>query len=440
MRCVKAKLSDSCVFNSRSKTGRGAGRSRNVSEASEGPPSKDKEIPTCSLPGMSTFTLAGVGPASTEPSSSDHLTALATADPLPMLDLDDNPFNSAAVSIEGSIPDFWQDNTTSMDTFSLDDFLDQSPALLPDVDKSVFTDNSGIHPQQLELINNIKMLLPIYNTTYPDVQGLVSSPSDIAPFGHPELDMFSEDKTDPLLHFIGVLTEMSSYEGRLSKLSGSMFHDYPIGDAIFLSHRFYDILLDNKATTSTNSASRMSTPTFLLSISCFITLGRIYSAIFDHLREYILQMPELQSTQHYANFAHPSLGADIRLYRGLKLRQLQPICLCSSWDPVKKAVSMLLDTLRSAEGLLGLPADLRIVEPPGTEGQNEQASVADTKDASKIPFADEDCVDLFAHGSLHKTVKRQAVQLRGKIKAAQQLLNEPCKHASDGTRNICSVC
>jgi hypothetical protein len=414
-------LSDSCVFNSRSKTGRGAARSKKVSDVGEGSPSKDKVMPTSSLPGMSTFTLTGVGPAVAESSKPDHLTAVPSADTLPMLDLDDNPLSSATASIEGSISDFWQDNTSTLDTFSMEDFLDQSPALLSDLDKSGSTDDAGTHPQQIDFTNGISMLFPIDNTTYSDFQGLASSPSDIAPLGHPEVDMFSEDRPDPLMHFIVLLTEMSSYEGQLSKLSGSTFHDYPIGDALFLSHRFYDILLDS---------SRNTSPTFLLSVSCFTTLIRIYSAIFDHLREHILQMPEVQSTQHFADSAHPFLGADIHIYRGLKLRQLQPICLCSSWDPVKKAVSMLLDTLRSAEGLLGLPVDLRVVDPPGTEGDIEQTLAADTKGTEKIASVEEDSVDLLAHGSLYKTVKKQAEQLRGKIKAAYKLLNESCKHRS----------
>lgn len=388
-------------------------------------------MPTSSLPGMSTFTLAGVGPAFAESSNPDHLTALSTADTLPMLDLDDNSLNSAAVSIEGSISDFWQDNTTTLDTISLENFLDQSPALLSDLDKSGSTDDAGIRPQQIDLIDGIRMLFPMDNTAHSDFQGLASSPSDIAPLGHPEPDMFSEDRPDPLMHFVVLLNEMSSYEGRLSKLSGSMFYYYPIGDAIFLSHRFYDLLLDNNRNTSPDPTSRMGTPSFLLSVSCFITLARIYSAIFDHLCEYILQLPELQSAQHFADSSHPPLGADIHLYRGLKLCQLQPICLCSSWDPVKKAVSMLLDTLRSAEGLLGLPADLRIVDPLGTEGQIKQTWATDTKSTEKTALAEEDSADLLDHGSLYKTVKKQAMQLRGKIKAAHNLLQEePCKHRS----------
>jgi hypothetical protein len=88
-------------------------------------------------------------------------------------------------------------------------------------------------------------------------------------------------------------------------------------------------------------------------------------------------MPEVQPTQHFADPAHHQLGTDINLYRGLKLLQLHPICLCSSWDPMKKAVSVLLGTLRSAEGLLGLPLDLRIVDPSGIEGQILKTSGTD---------------------------------------------------------------
>ncbi|KAI8933004.1 hypothetical protein NX059_009653 [Plenodomus lindquistii] len=282
-----------------------------------------------SLPGVSKFTLAGVSPAFAESSNSEPLTALLITQALPMLDLDDNSLSSATVSGNSSISDFWQDNTTTPDTFSLDDFLDQSPALLS-MDKSGFTDDEGGCPKSVDLVNGIQMLFPWENTADSDFQGLASSPSDIAHLGHPQLDMFSKNQPHPLMRFIFLLTEMSSYEGRLLKLSSSMFHDYPIGDAIFLSHRFYGILLDHNRNTCISPTSRTSTSDFLLSVSCFVTLARIYSTIFDHLREYILQLGKASPTQSFTESKQYPLEADIHLYRGLKLSQLQPICLCIS--------------------------------------------------------------------------------------------------------------
>ena len=432
LRCVKAKLPDLCVFNLRSKTGRGASRSRKLSENGQGSASKDREkSSSSSLPGMSTFALTGVAPTFTEPSTSEHPTALPTTETLTMLDLDHVPLSSATVNVESVIPDYWQDNTTTLNTFSLDDFLDQSPSQLSDLDNYGSTDE-GSCPQPM---NVTQTLFSAGSTAKLGFQDLALPPPNTASLGHHQLDGFPDDRTDLLMHFVVLLTEMSSYESRLSKISGSMFHDYPIGDAIFLSHRFYDILLDNNnnnnnRNTFSSPTSRISTPDFLLSSSCFVTLVRIYSIIFDHLREYILQRPEMRSPQAFTEPPHSSLGADIHLYRGLKLLQLQPICFCSGWDPVKKAVSMLLDTLRSAEGLLGLPADSRIVDPPGTESQNEQTSPIDTNGTENTALVEEDSFDLSAHDSLYKMVRKQAVQLRAKIKTTHNLLEELCKHGS----------
>ena len=97
---------------------------------------------------------------------------------------------------------------------------------------------------------------------------------------------------------------------------------------------------------------------------------------------------------------------------------------------------MLLDTLRSAEGLLGLPADSRIVDPLGTEGQIEQLPATETTGTEKMELVEEDAMDPSAHDSLYKMVKNQTMQLRGKIKATHKLLEEPCKQRSSAPPNF----
>ena len=215
---------------------------------------------------------------------------------------------------------------------------------------------------------------------------------------------------------------MSPYESRLSKLSGGELHNYPIGDALFFSHRFYAILSDYNHLPPTDSISRLSTPTMLVALSCFMTLTRIYSHIFGYLHDQLSGMLEAHSAHESKNCAYPSMGADIHSYRGLRLSQLQPICLCASWDPTKKAVSMLLTSLGGAEGWLGLPPDVRIMAISGTKAQGEQTSRLEGIGGKKTVLFEEGSMAALMNGRLYKTMEKQAKELRGKIEEIERLL------------------
>ncbi|OCK74289.1 hypothetical protein K432DRAFT_409989 [Lepidopterella palustris CBS 459.81] len=143
-RCVRTKVSESCVFSSRSKTGR-TGRCRKLSGNAESPPqvsSKDKDASMPVLLGMSTFALSGSFSSSPEAVTLDPLGLLSEKNSPPMLSLDDNTV-AVDCAPEGSMSDFWQHDTGVLDKFSLDDFLQQPSNFLSGSNQSAFMDDNS---------------------------------------------------------------------------------------------------------------------------------------------------------------------------------------------------------------------------------------------------------------------------------------------------------
>ncbi|PVH93337.1 hypothetical protein DM02DRAFT_619338 [Periconia macrospinosa] len=424
-RCVKARLSGSCIFNPRSKTGRGVGRSRKPSDFGESSPdelSKEKETSMSTLPGMSTFTLANPGQTLVETTDADRwTTASVTADIPPTLDMDDYP--AAGASAQRSLRDSRQNHTTDPDMFSLADFMSHSSGLFSNLQNAEFTEDNGICLQQTEFSNSTSTISPTNKSIHPGLLGLDSPLPEITHLDQFHLDVISNDRPDQLLNLRALLNEMSSYQKHLEDRSEGPLYDYPIGDAIFLSCRFHDMLLDSKH-PSTESTSRTTTPVLLLNFSCFLTLMQIYSVIFNHLHDSIRRLPGEHLVRQLPHSTFATLGSDVHLYRGLRLRQLQPFCLCSSWDPIKKSISMSLDRLRSAETLLNIPANLRTVHHENHDDQCEQACATGANLAQTSAPANKDCLGLLGNGGLYKTVKEQAVHLRGRIKRYNQIAQE----------------
>jgi hypothetical protein len=137
--------------------------------------------------------------------------------------------------------------------------------------------------------------------------------------------------------------------------------NYSIGDALFFSHLFRAFL-----TSLLGSAiSNLGTLTALLALSCFLTLNRIYSAIFRYLKGSLVRVPN--------NITSPDGLADFRSYRGLRLDQLHLIYFRSEGELIKNVVSMLLESLGAAEDCLDLPPGIRVtnaVRKPMSEGRN----------------------------------------------------------------------
>ncbi|KAL9127161.1 MAG: hypothetical protein Q9217_003914 [Psora testacea] len=423
-RCVSAKVSELCVFGPRSRTGR-TGRCRKLSSNVESRPGmsrKDKETSMLALPGMNIFALFNSSTPSPEVETPDSLGSSPTKHTPRMLSLDENTVGVDSAP-EGSMSDFRQHDTTALDSFSLDAFLQQPSNLLFGANESALIDDFSACGQGDGITASMKSCYSLDSSAHGEFQGisLFSSSTPPADSGV-DMDMSTEERPGPLVDLTALLAEMSLYEKRLSKLSGGELHNYPIGDALFFSHHFYAILSDYSHLPSAGSASPLSTPTMLLALSCFMTLTRIYSPIFGHLHEQLSRMLEAHSAHESRSCAYPSMGADIHSYRGLRLSQLQPICLCAGWDPTKKAVSMLLSSLGGAEVWLGLPPDVRIIAISGAEALGEQTSRLKGTGGKKTALFEDGSMAALTDGCLYKTVRKQAKELRRKIEEVEELL------------------
>lgn len=440
---MSAKVSELCVFGPRSRTGRSGGCRKNSSnvESRPGMSHKDKETSTA-LPGMSTFALFSSPSPSPEVETPNPVDSWSTKRTPRMLSLDDNTV-AVDSATEGSMSDFWQYDTRLLDSFSLDAFLQQPSNLLFGVNESASMDGLSSCGQGNGMAASMETNYSVDSSAHAEFQGLLLSPSNTPRADSSvDMDILTEERPGPLVDLTALLAGMSPYESRLSKLSGGELHNYPIGDALFFSHRFHAILSDYNHLPPTDSISHLSTPTMLLALSCFMTLTRIYSPIFGDLHEQLSGMLEAHSAHESKNCAYPSMGADIHSYRGLRLSQLQLICLCASWDPTKKAVSMLLTSLGGAEGWLGLPPDVRIMAISDTEAQGEQTSRLRGIGGKKTVLFEEGAMAALMNGRLYKTMEKQAKELRGKIEEVERLLKGvtdtayvlPTLERSDGCR------
>lgn len=383
---------------------------------------KDKETLMPALPAMSTFALSSSS-LSPEVETPDSLGASSAKQTPRMLDLDDSTV-AVDCALESSMSDFWQYDTGVLDSSSLDAFLQQPSSLLFGANESAFIDDMSAGEQGNGTTACTKASYSV--STHADFQGRSLSPLNTprADSGV-ELDMLTEERPGPLVDLTALLAEMSPYENQLSKLSGGELHNYPIGDALFFSHRFYTILSDYSHLPCSDSTSQLSTPTMLLALSCFITLIRVYTLIFQYLLGQLSQVLEAHSAHESTSCAYPSMGADIHSYRGLRLSQLQPICLCSGWDPTKKAVSMLLSSLGGAEGWLGLPPDARIIAFSDAEAQGEQKARLKRAGGEKMMLFEEGSMAALTNGRLFKTLRKQAKELRERIEEVEELLKGP---------------
>lgn len=421
-RCMKARVSNTCVFNPRSRT-KQTGPSRKLSGQVENQPAssrKGRDISTPALPGMSTFALCTSSPRSPEVESPTSLSPLSSKHNVRLQDGDDST-SAADHALENSMAGVWQQ---ALDSFPEDGFLQQPPHLLFGADDSIFMDAMHACEQVYGAAASVDTSYSANGSVHNESRRLSPSSSNTT-WADSDLDpgVSDEEKPGPLIELTALLAEMSPYENRVSKLSGVDFLNYPIGDVLFYSHRFYAILSASCHLRSTSSTSHWSTPAMLLALSCFITLTRIYSAIFEYLREQLSRMLSTRSVPECrSSGSRLAAAAEIDSYRGLRLSELQPICLCTSWDPTKKAVSMLLSSLGGAEGLLDLPTDVRIIPLPGGDNQGDQTSRSKGIGKGKPVLFEEGSMAALTNGHLYKTVRKQAKGLRETIEEVEELL------------------
>ncbi|KAF1846937.1 uncharacterized protein K460DRAFT_425545 [Cucurbitaria berberidis CBS 394.84] len=343
-RCVKAKVAESCVFRTRSRTQRPTTAKASPDGVLQG---KDLNM-ELTIPGTNLFALCSPFSSSSGAETSDADPSFLSAsiqDASHVFSLDEcRPQSSQSVST-GIVPDTWED-------CSQEAVFQQYPW-----NESLFMD--GIDPpapRHTLTINPHSTHTPDGSTRTEARETSSSPPStwavDMLPGdrGVRLDDILAKERSDPLVDLTNLLAEMSPYEQQLSRLSDEAISDYPIGDALFFSHSFRTILSPSNKSRQGSTISALGTPTVLLVLSCFMTLNRIYSVIFRHLAESLSRGPTT---------THKSLNgsAEFRSYRGLRLNQLHQVSLCSQGELVKNAVSMLLESLGSAEDLLDLPPD-----------------------------------------------------------------------------------
>lgn len=324
---------------------------------------------------------------------------------------------------EGSVTDFWQDHTKTLDLFSLDAFLQKPSNLFTGANDPTITGSTAFYSAEDDLTASMKTSHSVGNGDQADLHGFSFSPADTPRADNSvDVDMSNVERPGPIVELTALLAEMSPYESRLSKLSGGELHNHPIGDALFLSSRFYAILFECSQLSPSSAAAQLNTPMMLLALSCFMTLIRIYTLVFGQLYEQLSRALEAYSGQGTRKCGNLSVGTDDHSYRGLRLSQLQPICLCAGWDPTKKAVSMLLSSLGGAEGWLGLPSDVRIIAVNGADGQGEQTPTRQGVCGEKTVLFEEGSMAILTNGRLYKTMRRQAKDLRTHIEEVEELL------------------
>ncbi|CAN8095957.1 unnamed protein product [Discula destructiva] len=252
-------------------------------------------------------------------------------------------------------------------------------------------------------------------------------------------------KPSAMADLTSLLARMSQYEASLSKVPSCELGKYPIGDAIFLPEQFCGILsahIHHRASEQQRQEQRTGPavvshaagptsaqhdpPTLLLTLCCYMTLLRIYSAVFRHLRRHLTQLAGQQRSQATSLRRDPFDSGVMYVYRGLRLDQLQHTAV---WGPAQEAVSILLGSLGDAERLLRLPPDVRIVTAcPGKSQSGESSwrwspSPTEGEEAGTMVLFD----DGFTNERLYLVVVRLANELRDQVDGVKALLKELCE-------------
>ncbi|KAI0139916.1 hypothetical protein F4776DRAFT_662056 [Hypoxylon sp. NC0597] len=401
LRCLRLKTPVLCTFSQRLQMRRSR---KNTSDSdSETRPIPRKEKSTSSLPGMSTFVLPS--PPSPE-----------TQQPLPSTPINDKQCGSRTdsdtvmITPDQEISDFWSHENAVLQ-------VDGSSAPMDGAAGGF----SGYYNFDME------------NLDMPEFLYELMGASDVVPADMDfklDIDKLADEKPpNPLVDLSGLMSEMAHYGNRLIKLPDRDRDNYPIGDAVLLSQRFHTILFSYASTDPSICPQHQDMPTTLLIISCYMMLTGIYSSVFGYLIEHILRMREAHKLAHRepSPSLHYPLMGDMHAYRGLSLNQLRPVCICGGWDPEKKVVSMLLNSLGGAEGLLGLPPDARVVaqRENAQGGEGSGSSTTPEEDRGETPtmaLFGERLVLALSHGHLYKNMKEQAQSLREKVAEVSQLL------------------
>ncbi|KAM5430124.1 hypothetical protein McanMca71_007989 [Microsporum canis] len=406
-RCLKAKSPKSCIFSQRLRTGR-AVKSAGVADSRQATRREKEKSP--GLPGMSAFALStpspsecsavekrNVGQAHRGPSRSKG-----------KIDAMDVGFEDAVPSTGGATEDLLDAVVDLWDHGSNNNIILQPSSFAFEADELSASPEMSDYPFDTNpYLDTQDFLLPL---PYPTPVGV-----DM------EMDMLMAEKPGPLVDLTALLAKMSHYESQISKLPGGDLDSYPIGDALFLSQRFFTVLSEHEQVHSIEASSHLDMPTKLLTLSCYMTLTRIFSSVFGYLYDRLCQLPEATFPLDSGTHSVSSLP-DMHAYRGLRLGQIQPICACAGKESatrVRKAVSMLLGSLSGAERMLGLPPDVRVMA--NAHAGKVVSTLAEQGDERMMVLEDGLLIGL-ANSRLHKVVKEQARELRGKVDDVYEVL------------------
>lgn len=212
-----------------------------------------------------------------------------------------------------------------------------------------------------------------------------------------------------------LLADMSNYHKRILMISGGDLDTYPIGDALFLSQRFHTILTKGVCNEFVDTFF-LDAPTTLVVLSCYTTLTRIYSSILDDLIQHLLKLQ---------GASQDSSSSSVYSYRGLCLGQFQPSMEKDLASRARKAVFLLLGSLKGSEKALSLQADVRITEYIQAEFPRE--TVSDSNESHEWEgdslFRNGAMVTL-TNSPLHEAVREQSARLKDKIKQFNGLLKQ----------------
>ncbi|OGE54824.1 hypothetical protein PENARI_c005G09155 [Penicillium arizonense] len=413
VRCLKAKEPKSCTFSRRLRTGKPRGNGE--SDKRPGLSRRERSASKTSVPGMSVFTLSSL---STPETASDELARPNMPSPMGQEHNTHETFPS--VTFLGGL---W-----GQDNFML------HCAQRDQIDALAYLEPVTGQPDEDPCSSDTKESLDLLaGTAYDDLAGFLDSagpcpspPYTIDPDLALQLDMDKRASMDPLagerpnllVDLSTLLSKMAHYETQLADLDGSKLENYPIGDALFLSKRFYAIITDHSHLPTINVSSDLDMPSRLLTLSCYITQTRIYSAVFAYLREHLSKPSDPCSAHRPTHFPH-SLMADINAYQGLRLGQLQTSCMCVGFETAmrtKRAVSMLLDALNDIERALGLPGTFRAAQSQVSR-EMSQGTTVDT-----VPLFDESVMTGLENGRWQKKIREEERQLCDKVEDVDYLL------------------
>lgn len=386
-RCASAKVSHLCVFHQRVRTRRSRHNRSSVENHSD--QGSVRSVP--SLPGTSVFSITPT-PFTTENALASH-----SREPLDTGD-DENDMGFDPLSVDALLHDSAVINFEN--DVALEEYQSKKPSIAANL--GMYVDDQ-LSPAGV-LLNGVNNVDAESNLTAAPTQ--------------------NRDRVVLLSSFI---SEIASYECRLSEQLGRELDKFPIGDALFFSYRFHDILWESSHCFVNPPFYNVAST--LLILSGFMALTRIVAAVFDYFHRQLTDLFKKHQQQEARATGGIGPGwpylSDARLYRGVRLDQLELIMTDVDWDVavrVRKAASMLLNALGKAEKVLGLPADARVVHVDQGGVQNRGTPDLSGLSEECGPLVGEGIMTVLPNGIVYRSLRQQAGELRRKATDIDTLL------------------